>query len=417
MAGCNDSERDCIVSMQLNCRSCGAAPLERLIDFGSQPVAHRLLTHKGQAEPRFPFDLHLCRSCALVQVSQPIPPDKLYKGFNFNFSSWKSEPHIEDELDWICSGGAPERVCEIGANDGRFLDLLRQRGVRFCLGVEPNPVPAEQARQRGLEIHNGFLDPASARMIAQKHGKFDLVVFRQVFEHVPQLGEFLTAVAALVAPGGRIFVDLPDLDTSLRTGDATPLWEEHVNYFNETSLRRVLARNGFTVREVRRYDFSGGCLAVIADLGGKPAQETSGADASELQEARAYVDKLTRYRSRLAQALTGLRQRGWGVAIYGAGVRAVAASNFLGLGSLIDVAVDDQVERHGLFLPGGGIPVVGLGEVPENAAGTVVLLAVNNENEHKVLPKIRQALPRSLAISICGPADIWAELARLEAAC
>nr|WP_249798176.1 hypothetical protein [Bradyrhizobium zhengyangense] len=84
---------------------------------------------------------------------------------------------------------------------------------------------------------------------------------------------------------------------------------------------------------------------------------------------------------------------------------------------MVDVSVDDQKERQGLFLPGTGIPI----RSPEDLTGRfgplVCLLAVNQENEDKVSNRLRENLKRPLQIvSIFAPSDIWSELDRLDAA-
>ncbi|MBI5625220.1 MAG: hypothetical protein HY924_15690 [Elusimicrobia bacterium] len=52
-----------------SCNACGAARLEKLIDFGPIPIAHRFRTQSsGPEEFRHPMVLHLCDDCGLVQI-------------------------------------------------------------------------------------------------------------------------------------------------------------------------------------------------------------------------------------------------------------------------------------------------------------------------------------------------------------
>lgn len=400
----------------IRCRACSAEAMELMADFGPQPVAHRVLSQPDEQEKRFDFALAVCNNCALVQVPEPIPPSELYAGFNFNFSSWKTEPHEPDEIAWICADGAPESVCEIGVNDGRFLAQLREQGAKLCLGIEPNPVAAERAREHGFEVFETFLTPALADEVVAAHGRFQLVVFREVFEHVPDIPEFMAAVGRLLAPDGRVFLDVPDFDSSLHGGDGTTLWEEHVNYFSERTLTRALSELGFELIETRRYDFSGGCLAAIFRHRKTDASPALVREAVELENAHNYARRIHDYRERMSRVLQEGRSDGWAVVLYGAGVRACAFSNILDLGSSIDLAIDDQPERQGLFLPGSRTPISPLDEVQAGPRGTIFLLAVNNENEHKVMPKIEARAEPTLVATVCGPRDVRAELERLEIA-
>ena len=87
------------------------------------------------------------------------------------------------------------------------------------------------------------------------------------------------------------------------------------------------------------------------------------------------------------------------------------------MADLIEVSVDDQKERQGLFLPGTRIPIRSPEELLDQPETLVCLLAVNQENEIKVSNRLREALKRPLHIvSIFAPSDIWRELDQFERA-
>jgi len=176
----------------LCCRGCGRAEMEMIIDFGRN--LWRIASSPARMRTRFGLGLRLrCAALCVGTSSSANPPAELYTGFNFNFSSWKTEPHEPDEVDWICAGGAPQSVCEVGINDGRFLDLLRTRGAKRCLGIEPNPAAA-QRHGTGFEVIGEFLTADLASRILASHKQFELIVFREVLEHVPDIESFMGSV-------------------------------------------------------------------------------------------------------------------------------------------------------------------------------------------------------------------------------
>ena len=398
-----------------HCRLCHADRLRPVIDLGAMPIAHRMLKTHDQSEERFPFAVTVCEACGLQQIAEPIDPDILYRDFNFNFSSWKVEPHEPDELDTIHSFMKPEKVFEIGCNDGRFMDELRQRGAKVFVGVEPNSVSSEIARKRGLEVHHDMVSPAITRGAVAKHGKFDLVVSRQVLEHIGDFENFFECVDIALADDGYLFIAVPDFTPGRAAGDVSVLWEEHVNYFTEETLLALLKRKGFEPLAVKKYNFSGGSLAVTARRSKLKADAFDGAASADAAEK---FGKLAReFGKRLVPALQRLRDKGTQVVIYGAGCRACTFTNAFELGSLIDFSIDDQKERQGLFMPGSRIEIRSPNELKQSSAPVVCLLAVNNENEANVSAKLKDMqLKRPLTISsIFAPADIWRELDRLEA--
>ena len=398
--------------MQL-CRLCRSDRLRPVIDLGPMPIAHRMLRRRDESEERFPFAMKVCEACGLPQIVAPIDPDILYRDFNFNFSSWKVEPHEPDELDTIHSFVEPRSVFEIGCNDGRFLEKLRDRGARTVVGVEPNSVSSELARKRGLEVHRDMVSPAICRDAVKRHGKFDLVVSRQVLEHIGDFENFFDCVDQTLSDQGYLFIAVPDFAHGRAAGDISVLWEEHVNYFTEETLLALLTRKSFEVLSVKSYNFSGGSLAVMAR---RSALRPPTFDALASADSAEKFGELAReYGRRLVPALSRLRDNGSQIVLYGAGCRACTFTNAFELGSLIDFAVDDQKERQGLFMPGSRIGVRSPDDLKTSSSPLVCLLAVNNENEAVVTSKLEGMLDRPHKIvSIFAPADIWGQLALLE---
>jgi SAM-dependent methyltransferase len=399
------------------CRVCRSEDVTPLLDFGYMPIAHRLLERADAVEETFPFALSLCRRCGLMQIAHPIDAETLYRGFNYNFSSWKPEPHRADELALILAHAAPASVAEIGTNEGLFLSELRDAGVKTVAGLEPNPVSGRIARDRGLAIYEGMASVAIARQMVADHGPFDAVVSRQVLEHVPGVATFFKTARALVRPGGYLFIDCPDMEPAGELGDCTVLWEEHVTYYTRATLEALLRANGFEPLAVRTYDYSGGALAILSR---RTESETFAslelADPAGVARSERFALRFAEYAARLTAALKRAREAGIPAAIYGAGSRACTLTNALRLRDL-GWSIDDQAERHGKYLPGTHLEIRPSSSLAEGEGPLIVLLAVNNENEVRVRARIAERTTRPVyAISVCGPADIWSELARLEAA-
>lgn len=396
------------------CRLCESSQLSTMFDFGNMPIAHRLVTEKGATESTFPFVMQHCEKCGFMQISDPIPADLLYSSYNYNFSSWKSEPHIDDELARIKALKA-ESVIEIGSNDGRFLSLVREQGAARIVGIEPNPVSGEAARSNhGLQVYGSLLTPEITDRVLQENGEFDLLVVRQVVEHVPDLATFFNCVRRLVRDGGHVFIDVPDMAPAMKVGDCSVLWEEHVNYFTRATLTALLHKHGFEITDVSTYDFSGGTLSVVArKMSSVPKVLEHCID--QATDPIAYAEKVFQYAKRLKEALSRSRRAGCQIVIYGVGVRACTASNALRLGEYIDFAVDDQPERQGKWMPGSQLEIHSSDLLKRATKPLVCILAVNAENEHKVKHRVSNLVSTPIQfVSVCAPTDIWNELEALE---
>ena len=382
--------------MNISCRICHEQALQKIIDLGELPIAHRLPSKVGESELLFPLSAHLCSHCGMIQIVDPIDPNLLYTSYNYNFSSWKPEPHLSDELDTIFAHIQPASAFEIGCNDGRFLNELLQRGVGVGVGIEPNPVSGEMARQKGIDLLGGMVSADLGKEAVRRHGRFDLVVARQVLEHVFDPRAFFACIAETLADNGMLFIDVPDAEAGIIQGDCAILWEEHIYYFTESVLLRLLHENGFEPVSIQKYNFNIGTLAVLSRFVGKKPGVAHNPSTSHLTAAASFGSRVHAYGEQLRAALTAAKSQGETVFLYGVGCRACTLVNGLQLGPLIDIAVDDQQERQGRLMPGSQLLIHPSERLAEGNGPVICLLAVNIENETKVMERVGRLTHRPI---------------------
>src|ERR671932_73878 len=70
-------------AVQSACRSCGKTGLVNVFSLGQTPLANALLTEEQLQQPEqiYPLDLTFCPHCALVQITETVPPEKLFKWY------------------------------------------------------------------------------------------------------------------------------------------------------------------------------------------------------------------------------------------------------------------------------------------------------------------------------------------------
>ena len=403
--------------MNTQCMLCHGTSLRQMIEIKGMTIAHQLLERANQSKDTFDIRHVVCQHCGLVQIANPIDPDVLYSAYNFNFSSWKKEPHLEHELDTIFSHGVPGSAFEIGCNDGKFLEALQSRGVINLFGVEPNPVSSSQAQSKSdLRIFHSMMTPEIAEKALAENGKFDLVLSRQVIEHVEDIDSFLECADLLLADDGLLFIDLPDFGPALALGDVSLLWEEHISNFTRPVLKELLVRKGFKPFESHSYDFSGGTMSTLSRRSDKSETDTDKTLLTEhLASTENYATKVKQYGARLRKALKKAADSGFLIILYGSGGRANVALTALGIGELIDFAIDDQSERLGKYLPCNSIEIRPTNVLQSSDQPMVILLAVNNDSEPTVIKQAQDLSGESmLFLSIFGPKDIHEKLDAFE---
>lgn len=146
-------------------------------------------------------------------------------------------------------------LLDVGCAHGWFLEAAQNTGFQ-CLGIEPDRQVYTATLNRGLPIRQGFFPE-----ILLPDEQFDVIVFNDVFEHIPDLQAVISGCKAHLKPDGMLVLNLPSSTGVIykisrllaRFGTHSffeRLWQKelpspHVHYFNPHNLNRFLQNNGF----------------------------------------------------------------------------------------------------------------------------------------------------------------------------
>ena len=194
--------------MTLRCRSCAAEGLTRIVWLGEVPLANALIAKADLArpEPRYPLDLVHCSQCTLVQITETVSPELLFRDYlyrsSFSDTAVSEARLLAERLARTRSLGPQSLVVEAASNDGYLLRWYRKLGIRV-LGIEPARNIAAIAEQEGIPTLAEFFDPALAARLVAEGTRADLFHANNVLAHVADLNGFVAAIAALLQPEGR----------------------------------------------------------------------------------------------------------------------------------------------------------------------------------------------------------------------
>ena len=152
-----------------------------------------------------------------------------------------------ERLRSYAGGGA---VLDVGCGYGYFLNTLGPSYERT--GIELSEHAARVARQRfGLDVRTGLLEEAGFAP-----GRFALVTLWDVIEHVANPRATLETTRMVLADDGILALTTGNVD-SIAAKVSGSRWHlfnvpEHLWFFSERTLRRLLAETGFEVLELRR---------------------------------------------------------------------------------------------------------------------------------------------------------------------
>jgi SAM-dependent methyltransferase len=132
------------------------------------------------------------------------------------------------------------RVLEIGCRHGKTLSLMRERRGIVPFGVEPGEREAEEARRAGIDCFTGSLEE-----LEPGEGRFDLVQWFHVLEHVQDPLAALLKLRSLLAPGGKLIVEVPNVYQPYGLLEENFFQNVHLVSYSPVTLPALLKRAGF----------------------------------------------------------------------------------------------------------------------------------------------------------------------------
>jgi len=102
---------------------------------------------------------------------------------------------------------AGARALDVGCGGGLFSEALSRNGARVT-GIDLAPGMVEVARLHAAEqsLDIDYQVAAAETLAAGLSSSFDVITCMEMLEHVPQPQQMLATLAALVRPGGSVFV-------------------------------------------------------------------------------------------------------------------------------------------------------------------------------------------------------------------
>jgi 2-polyprenyl-3-methyl-5-hydroxy-6-metoxy-1,4-benzoquinol methylase len=152
------------------------------------------------------------------------------------------QPHLR-----VPAGHTP-RYLDVGCSTGFVVEAARNNGWQ-AVGLDLNPSAVEFGRSRGLDLRTATLEAAGFAP-----GSFDAVSLFDVLEHLLDPVRTLRACVDLLAPGGLLFLYVPNYDSASRLlmgAAAHFIWPtHHLNYYTPSTIGDLVRRQGLTLEVI-----------------------------------------------------------------------------------------------------------------------------------------------------------------------
>ena len=152
-------------------------------------------------------------------------------------------------------------LLDVGSGLAVFVHRMAAAGWR-CTALDPDPRAARHARET-VGVTAICADFASAGDV----GRFDAVTFNKVLEHVPDPESMLRRAGAHVAPGGFVYVEVPDGESAALAGpEREEFFVDHWHVFSAASLALLARKAGFRTLALERLREPSGKFTLRAFL-------------------------------------------------------------------------------------------------------------------------------------------------------
>ena len=383
----------------IQCRLCKSNATKRAFSFPDHSIVHHL-KHKANDLPSFTgdFNLYECLNCGfLFSPSYFAPSDFLYKEY-ITLSSQKPQIHAERLASCIrfFSDHVDPGILEIGCNDGSFIKVLQHHGFNRLSAVEPaSDAFLAASLVCDTVINSFFTSEFSSAAFSKK--QFDVVITRQVLEHIQDHDDFLEGIRYCLADNGLLIIEVPDHMMNYIYHDYS-FWEEHINYFTFNTLSQLLNSKGFSVFYYESSIFSGQFLTVYCRKSASPVNREF-VDADKIVRSQ-FINDFNAFKSSFHRFLEDKLKSFNSVNIYGAGCRSICLLDFLELSPYINFFIDDSPDKENRFIPGSNKKIV---PYCESYSDSYLLMGVNAELESSVI--LKRKLKASRLCSILPPSS------------
>ena len=378
-----------------SCLACGSKELEQYLDLGRQTFANTYPTEyrADSVLPSAPLQVNVCLKCWHSQLSVVANPEELFSDYLYVSGTTTSlAEHFSSLVNWTLTS-VPDlarridtlSVLDIGANDYSLLRAFQKRGIRRLEGVDPSANLAHLAGNIPALVD--FWGTKTWHKV--QNAPYDIITGLNVFAHNLNPLDFLRACRRVLAPEGRIILEMPGMLQTLQGRKFTQIYHEHINYFSVTSMLVLVERAGFNIVDLIEFpDIHEGTLRFVLKSGSlahnpKVQEFIHREYIMGLCDISYYSDFSSQVKTNckeLESTLKQFKEKNRPIIAYGASAKfsTLSAANIY---KYIDYVVDDNPLKCGRFHTNTGLRIIASENLKKEVNPVILITPDNFFNE------------------------------------
>ncbi len=327
----------------MKCLACKEGKLKLFLRMKNVPpitqVVRGDLLHKDK---KVSLDIYKCQRCTLLQIPKKFEPKSTYYEdylIDRKHSCYFNKYQEKAAKDFITRFKLKNKnLLEVGCGDGYFAEQLKKEGA-IVTGIDPSESACYSTRKKGIQVICGYINKT-----LKLNSKFHAFTLCQVLEHIRNPQEFLSIIRENMYSNGYGFIEVPSLTKTIGEKRFFDFFPDHVAYYNAASLSRVLKLSGFDVLDIHQSVQNEFLTAIVK--------------VDKVKENTKLQNEFSVFQNHAKVFVNSLRQEK--VIAWGAGIRGISVLSYSSItDKIVKYCIDSDKKKHGLFLPGSHLKVVG----------------------------------------------------------
>lgn len=253
---------------------------------------------------------------------------------------------LDGIAEWIGESSYSARsVIEVGGGTGHFARILGKQAKKVTVFEPSSGLTKEALPEDNISLVN---EPFEWRAGMERA---DLVVCRQVLEHVSDPVKLLSHMREALSEGGRLYVEVPRTEFIVERDVVVEFHNAHVSYFFESQFVAAIARVGLSVDRMWRLK-DGHDMGFLLERSDPSKENCVAASSPRNFVAARFKEKVALDQERIS-ALQGR------IGIYGANWQGASFYNLYDFHGKATGVIDDNGDYDGARVVGrfGEVPV------------------------------------------------------------
>lgn len=231
----------------------------------------------------------ICEESGLVLQTTSVTPEEMLSYYaetatyvhqdNVGLPPKNKVADVKRQIEFLrqSTGTLPNGVLQVGSSDGYTLSQFREAGVEAVKGIEPG------SRAREFAKTHYDVDSIAGSAESFSHDvEYDAIILTHILEHIYNPVNIIKKISNNLKDNGTLLIEVPlwECIDLLRVGVLT---FEHVNYFCESSLARLLQLCGFRICDLAKHYYVNQYPVIIVTAKKSTSSETLNILPSYLQ--------------------------------------------------------------------------------------------------------------------------------------